>query len=728
MSSGVVRGGRGSRNPFEWVLSKLQDAKPVAGTSQKAWKARCPAHADTNPSLSITLGDGGRALIHCHAGCAPESIVEALGLTMADLMPQRAEGRRLDTAPHGWAGTSGRTEPGGLHEENGPRATGPGPRGPGAIYATSDEALAELERRMGPASKIWTYHDDSEDPVGLILRWDREGGKEIRPVSRTREGWVLGGMPTPRPLYRLVELLKRTDERVYVAEGEKAADAAGSLGLLATTSPHGAHSAAKADWRPLAGRDVAILPDNDDPGRRYADEVARILLGLQPPATVRIVALPEIQAGEDIYDWLERRDAVEPAALRERLETLVDATAVRSVPVRAYLPEEATQRNQEKITPCGVTTNKIPPCGVSTNGSRATGHDSCPVLTCVADVEETAIRWLWPGRVPLGRITMLVGRPGEGKSFLTTDMAAHVTRGRCWPDGTACPEGSVLLISAEDDPADTIRPRLRAHGADLTRVHLLSTVRRTDADGRPYETMFTLADLEALESAMAARPDCRLVVIDPIGSFLGGDTDAHRDNDVRSILVPVTMLAERHAVAVLVGAHRRKSFGPSADDLALGSRAFTAVARAVWHLTRDPENKARRLLLTGKSNIAPEQTGLAFTIDAEPGGLPSIRWESGAVDMTADDAIRRENGDADDRGATAVEQAVAWLRETLAEGALPSADVLARARAQGIRQRTLERAKEQLGVRSRRTGGQGNALWHYELPGLFVPMPEGATP
>jgi len=720
------------------VLSKLQDAKPVAGTSQKAWKARCPAHADTNPSLSITLGDGGRALIHCHAGCAPESIVEALGLTMADLMPQRAEGRRLDTAPHGWAGTSGRTEPGGLYEDNGPRATGPGPRGPGAIYATSDQAVAELERRMGPASKIWTYHDDYEDPVGLILRWDREGGKEIRPVSRTLEGWVLGGMPTPRPLYRLVELLKRTDERVYVAEGEKAADAAGSLGLLATTSPHGAHSAAKADWRPLAGRDVAILPDNDDPGRRYADEVAKILLGLQPPATVRIVALPEIQAGEDIYDWLERRDAVEPAALRERLETLVDATAVRSVPVRAYLPEEATQRNQEKITPCGVTTNKItpcgvstneiPPCGVSTNGSRATGHDSCPVLTCVADVEETAIRWLWPGRVPLGRITMLVGRPGEGKSFLTTDMAAHVTRGRCWPDGTACPEGSVLLISAEDDPADTIRPRLRAHGADLTRVHLLSTVRRTDADGRPYETMFTLADLEALESAMAARPDCRLVVIDPIGSFLGGDTDAHRDNDVRSILVPVTMLAERHDVAVLVVAHRRKSFGPSADDLALGSRAFTAVARAVWHLTRDPENKARRLLLTGKSNIAPEQAGLAFTIVAEPGGLPSIRWESGAVDMTADDAIRRENGDADDRGATAVEQAVAWLRDTLAEGALPSADVLARARAQGIRQRTLERAKEQLGVRSRRTGGQGNALWHYELPGLFVPMPEGATP
>ncbi len=142
----------------------------------------------------------------------------------------------------------------------------------------------------GTASRTWVYHDDCEDAAGLILRWDREGGKEIRPVSRTREGWVLGGMPTPRPLYRLVELLKRREERVYVTEGEKAADAAGTLGLLATTSPHGAQSAAKADWRALAGRDVAILPDND--GRRAGATPttwARILLGLEPPATVRIV-------------------------------------------------------------------------------------------------------------------------------------------------------------------------------------------------------------------------------------------------------------------------------------------------------------------------------------------------------------------------------------------------------------------------------------------------------
>jgi hypothetical protein len=701
-------------NPFELVLSRLPDARPVPGASQKAWKARCPAHADSDPSLSVTLADKGGALIHCYAGCSPEAVVVAMGLTMADLMPPR--------------------------HDNGPRATGHGPlnsdtdsheftriaakqqsQKTGVVYTTSDEAVAELERRMGPASQTWTYHDDCEDAAGLILRWDREGGKEIRPVSRTRAGWVLGGMPTPRPLYRLVELLKRRDERVYVTEGEKAADAAGTLGLLATTSPHGAQSAAKADWRPLAGRDVAILPDNDDAGRRYADDVAQILLGLEPPATVRIVALPEIDASQDIHDWLEHRDAVEPHTLRERLEKLVEATAVRSVPVRAYLPDDRTQQEQEKITPHGVTTNE----------SRVTSHEprSCvPLLTCVDDVQETAIRWLWPGRVPLGRITMLVGRPGEGKSFLTTDMAARVTRGLSWPDGTDCPDGSVLVISAEDDPRDTIRPRLRAHGADLKRVHLFSMVRRPDAEGRPYETMFTLADVEALDAALTSHPDCRLVVVDPIGSFLGGGTDAHRDNDVRSVLVPVTVLAERHNVAVLVVAHRRKSFGPNADDMALGSRAFTAVARAVWHLTRDPENKARRLLLTGKSNIAAEQAGLAFTIVSEPGGLPSIAWEPGPIDMTADDAMRQENGDSAEGDKTAVQRAMAWLQDALADGPLSKTDVLTRAKAHGISERTLERAKARLGVWSDRKGAQGPAMWCSAPRAVCGTTGQAATP
>ncbi len=714
MSRGVVAGERGAMNPFELVLSRLPSAKPAAGTSQKAWKACCPAHADTNPSLSVTLGDGGRALIHCYAGCTPEAIVAAMGLTMADLMPPD-ETRRRDADGRG-AMRMAETDKGVLWEErrkpdtdsHGLTRIAAAGAGVGKVYASAEEAVAELERRMGPVSRTWVYHDDCEDQAGLILRWDAEGGKQIRPVSRTREGWILGGMPTPRPLYRLVELLKRRDERVYVTEGEKAADAGWSLGLLATTSPHGAQSAAKADWRALAGRDVVILPDNDDPGRRYADEVASLLLGLQPPATVRIVALPEIEAGEDLHDWLERRDAAESETLRERLEKLVEATAVCSVPVRAYPPEDATQAKREKTTPYGVTTNE----------ARTTGREPPAemVLQCLANVEPTEVRWLWPGRIALGRITMLVGRPGEGKSFLTMDIAARVSTGSDWPDGGLACGGSVLLICAEDDPADTIRPRLDAHGADVHRIHLVSTVRRIDADGTPRETLFTLRDAAALEEGLRAHPDCRLVVVDPIGSFLGNGTDSHRDSEVRSVLAPVARLAEVYGPAVLVVAHRRKSVVGSADDQTMGSRAFTGIARAVWHVTRDSHNPSRRLLLPGKNNLAVEGQGLAFTIAGQSGGPASIGWESEPVNMSADDGLRQERDEAGTASETALSQARSWLQAALTDGPVASTEIFARAKAAGIAPRRLKQAKQGLGVRSRKEGQRQDAAWYWSLP------------
>jgi len=110
------------------------------------------------------------------------------------------------------------------------------------------------------------------------------------------------------------------------------------------------------------------------------------------------------------------------------------------------------------------------------------------------------------------------------ESFLTTDMAARITTGTPWPDGSDCPTGSVILVSAEDDPGDTIRPRLDAHNADVRKVHLLSTVRRVGEDGQTYEVLFTLEDVVSLESALKATPDCRLIVVGPV----------HRSSDIRS--------------------------------------------------------------------------------------------------------------------------------------------------------------------------------------------------
>jgi putative DNA primase/helicase len=640
--------------PTELILSKL----PPAKRSGKGWTARCPAHDDRRASLSISTGDDGRALIHCHAGCTPEVVASVLGLALADLMP--ADGRRTGGSVGPRPPSRARKNARGKDDQE--------------VYATVHDAVVELEHKYGPHSATWTYHDAADEPVGMIVRWDTAGGKDIRPVSKTINGWIIGGMPEPRPLYHLPELLERPRERVYVCEGEKAANAATTIGLLATTSPHGCESAGKADWRPLAGREVVILPDNDDAGQGYARDVTSILVKLQPAAMVKIVELPGLPAKGDIYDWLEAHDASEPDSLRATIESLANAAP-------------------------------------TVDASEVIGG---PILQCLADVEPVAIKWLWPGRIPLGRITLLVGRPGEGKSFLTTYMAARISTGSPWPDRTECPHGSVILISAEDDPGDTIRPRLDAHYADVQRVHLLSMVRRIEADGQRHDVMFTLADLVALETALKLHPDCKLVVVDPIGSFLGGHTDAHRDNEVRGVLAPVATLAQRHGPAVLVVAHRRKSSGSIADDLALGSRAFTGIARAVWHLARDSEDKARRLLLPGKNNLAREGSGLAFAICGEP---PAISWEREPVAMSADDALSVENGDEKKKPGPKPEtrnKAAEWLRDVLKTEPMAAGKIKDEAGEAGYAWRTVQRAKDDLGIKPYRD--QFGGAWMWRLP------------
>src|SRR5262249_48067524 len=139
-------------------------------------------------------------------------------------------------------------------------------------FPSADDAAAELERRHGKRSALWIYHDTDGKPIGLVVRWDQPDGKEIRPASLHADGWRISHMPEPRPLYRLPDLAGAL--RVLVTEGEKAADAARSLGFTATTSSGGCEAANKTDWKPLAEKEVWILPDNDPPGRKFAEAVA----------------------------------------------------------------------------------------------------------------------------------------------------------------------------------------------------------------------------------------------------------------------------------------------------------------------------------------------------------------------------------------------------------------------------------------------------------------------
>jgi hypothetical protein len=305
-------------NPVELVLSKMPDAR----RNGKGWAARCPAHEDRRASLSIGPGDNGGAVLFCHAGCPTERVLSALGLKLADLMPER---------PDAWRPA--------------PRATTPKP----ATFATMAQAIGALERQHGPRSALWTYHNADGEPVGVVLRWNLASGeKDIRPVSRTPTGWTLTGMPEPRPLYNLPQLLARPTECATVHEGEKASDAAASIGLLATTSPHGAKSAGKADWTPLAGRDVTLFPDNDPAGEAYAADVLGILRKLDPPARVRIVRLPDLPANGDIVDWLDALDSKEPETLRAEIQRLIDAAPIAAAPAEQSGPASAKPTTEHK--------------------------------------------------------------------------------------------------------------------------------------------------------------------------------------------------------------------------------------------------------------------------------------------------------------------------------------------------------------------------------------------
>jgi putative DNA primase/helicase len=544
-----------------------------------------------------------------------------------------------------------------------------------AIEATL--ASVRREHTHAEVTQVYEYHVAGGAILFCVTRFDWPGDKTFRPVHLHKNAWHEGDPAGLLPLYGLHELPAGC--LVYVCEGEKATEAAKALGLVATTSAHGSSSAEKTDWSPLAGRDVVILPDNDEAGEKYARTVAKACSLLDPPARVKTLRLPRLPEGGDIVEF------VAAAGTKSEIGGLAN-----DLPV---------------IEPSSIIGG--------------------PVLIDMADIKRVPITWLWPNRIPAGRVTLLAGIPGCGKSFFTTDLSARITTGAPWPDRSGnAPLGSVLMIVAEDNPADTIGPRLDAAGADTShgKVKLLTMIRRTDSEtGKQLEQCFTLADVRELETAIRSMPEIKLVIIDPIGSYLGARVDSHRDNEVRSALQPVVALAEKYNVAVLIIAHVRKALTSMADDGVLGSRAFTGLARQVWHLTRDKADRERRLLLPGKTNVTAQPDGLAFTIAGEP---VRIVWELDPVKLHADDVLSdNQQPGPEPEARRAAEE---WLVQILASGRVPSGDLTSprpgtirgMAKEADMKWATIRRAADHLGVRRERDPWL--KVWVWRLPKKVV--------
>lgn len=322
-----------SATPIEQVLNALRTVGKEPRPSGHGWSCRCPAHDDRNPSLSISEADDGRVLLHCHAGCEPADVCGALGLKLSDLYVRNPHWRpeRRDSS----LVTSGK--------QRKPPVRKSASKSTAICFASAEEALGEAIRANGNTAGHWDYFDAKGELVGIVLRFDSpldpnkpelKPAKWFFPVSRVAEGWKFVGMPSPRPLYQLPDLLAASPtETVYVCEGEKAVEAARALGLVATTSPHGSKSAKQADWSALKGRFVAVLVDHDEAGEKYGEDVKRLALAAGAKS-VKIVRLAELWAempkGGDIVDFLEHKGG-DVESTRSDIESLAAQTSDESL-------------------------------------------------------------------------------------------------------------------------------------------------------------------------------------------------------------------------------------------------------------------------------------------------------------------------------------------------------------------------------------------------------------
>ncbi len=338
------------------------------------------------------------------------------------------------------------------------------------------------------------------------------------------------------------------------------------------------------------------------------------------------------------------------------------------------------------------------------------------VVACASDIKPKKVQWLWQERLPRGKCVLVAGEGGLGKSMVLAWIAATVSRGGEWPcDEGQSSLGSTIILSAEDDAADTVVPRLMANNADCSKVHILSAV-RSDKGNRSFNLQL---DLFELEKKITELGDVLLVIIDPITSYLG-KVDSHKNAELRSVLEPLGEMASRLDVTVIANTHLSKAATGSANSRVIGSVAFVNHARAAFIVTADPEDGGRRLFLPSKTNLGRPREGLAYriadtTIMGSEGELiwaPYVKWEDSTVTMSADEAVAAMAGDGEGRSAR--EEAKAFLSEALSEGPVEAKEVKRQAGEIGISIASLRRAQHMLGVNAYREGGiadKGRWLW-----------------
>lgn len=309
----------------------------------------------------------------------------------------------------------------------------------------------------------------------------------------------------------------------------------------------------------------------------------------------------------------------------------------------------------------------------------------------MADVEAVAVKWLWKPYIPLGKITIIQGDPGEGKTTLALSIAAVLTQGEKLPNEVESKAPvNVIYQTAEDGLADTIKPRLEAVNADCTRVLVIDESKEE----------LSMTD-ERIEKAIQ-QTGAKLIILDPIQAYIGANVDMHRANEIRPVMSKLGRIAEEYGCAVVLIGHMNKAAGQKSSYRGLGSIDITAVARSVLIVGKMRDSPSKRIMSQAKSSLAPVGKSLLFEINENS----ALEWK-GEVDITAEQFL--ENGGAE---LSKLEIATEFLLEILKDGKVSQKEIAAAASDYDFSTRTLNEAKKNLKVLSIKADNK----WYWKLP------------
>lgn len=551
---------------------------------QGGYNARCPAHDDGHASLSVGLGEHGKILVNCHAGCAFEDVVKALGLTLDDLA-----GRPHKIAEYHYTDSAGRI--------------------------------------------LWTME-----------RWEPGKKFRARPGLPPREQRVLFARDS-------IEKARANNQPIYMVEGEKDAISAHERNLAATTCTGGSSGWLDHYAAELAGLHVIVVADNDRPGKDHARKVGKALEGIA--ASVR---LAKPRAGKDLTDHFD----------------------------------------------LGFSIDQLDPLE----------QDGTQIYYWAKDLVAEPIRWAWPNRIALGALTLIDGDPGDGKSVLTCDLAARWSSGLKMPDGSDNPLGgpaTVVMVSAEDDLAATVIPRLYAHGADMSRIACINCGPREDIP-------FSLGEHLTGLGLLLGKEQVQILILDPLMAYLPDGTDSSGDSSVRRALAPLMLMARRYNIAIIVVRHLNKNGTGKALYRGGGSIAFSGMARAAYMVTRHPDDENARVFAAVKNNLAPLGSSLVYRLSSDPKfGVARLDWE-GEVNAGAQELLDSVPGD------VPAGELTRFLLETCVNP-LPWREIVSKGRSEGYTESSLRAARSRVLEKVMGHNGNRDATWRARYG--YSPAPLG---